>query len=123
MKQCTRFYIHLYSVTSSLSPILFSSFASFVGDPGLITCGVLSLVIFVLLRFACVLVDLLRVTLLSGTVGFGLLLPRLVRCFNAVVCGVVPVVAGGGHVNIPIFFELQVRSLKVSNRKIEIFYQ
>ena len=63
---------------------------------------------------------------MSGTVGLGVLIPRLFPCFNIVVYGDVVcglVVAGGGHVNIPIFFELQVRSLKVPNRKIEIFYQ
>ena len=50
-----------------------------------------------------------------------ILIPSSVPCVNVVVFGDVygAVVTGGGHVNIPTFLELQIRSgTKVHNRKI-----
>ena len=117
-----RFYIHLrISTTSSFSPIHFSRFASFFVDPGLVVSVVLSPVIFVPVSFASVLGNLLIVTLLSVTIGSVVLIPSSVPCVIVVVYGGVygVAVAEGGHVKIPTFVELQIRSLtKVHNRKI-----
>ena len=109
------------STTSSFSPIHFSRFASFFVDPGLVVFVVVSPVIFVPVSSASVLSNLLIVTLLSVTIDSVILIPCLVPCVIVVVYGDVygAVVAEGGHVNIPTFVELQIRSLtKVHNRKI-----
>ena len=101
MEQCTRFYILL---RISFSVIRFPRFASFFVDPGQ----------------ESVLGNLLTVSLFSVTTDSVILLLCLV-CVNVVVPGDVygAVVAGEGHVNIPTFLELQIRSLtEVQNTKI-----
>ena len=121
MEQCTRFYILLrISRTSSFSQILFPRFASFCVDPGLAVSVVFSPVIFPV-SFVPVLGISLLLSFLSATTDSVILIPSSVPCVNVVVIGDVyrAVVAGGGHVNIPTFLELQIRSVtKVHNRKI-----
>ena len=109
------------STSSSFSPIRFSRFGSFFVDPGLVVSVVVSPVIFVPVSFASVLGNLHIVALLSVTIGSVILIPCSVPCVIVVVYGDVygAVAAEGGHVNIPTFVELQIRSLtKVHNRKI-----
>ena len=80
-----------------------------------------SLVIIVPVSFVSVLGISLLVSFLYAITGSVLLMSSLVPRVNVVVFGDVygAVVAGGGHVNIPTFLELQIRSLtEVHNRKI-----
>ena len=109
--------------TSSFWTIRFSRFASVFVDPGLVVFVAVSPVIFVPVSSASVLGNLLPVALLSVTVTIDsvLLILCLVPCVSVVVYGDVygAVLIEGGHVNIPTFVELQIRSLtKVHNRKI-----
>ena len=112
-----RFYILL---RISFSAIRFPRFASFFVDLALVVSVVFSPVTIVSFSFDSVLGNLLTVSLLFVTADSVILILCWV-CVNVVVCGDVygAVVAGGGHVNIPTFLELQVRSLtEVQNRKI-----
>ena len=89
------------STTSSFSPVRFPLFAAFFVDPGLVVSVIFSPAIITVPVLSCASVA--------------------VPCVNVVVSGDVygAVVAGGGHVNIPTFLELQIRSLiEVQNRKI-----
>ena len=109
------------STTSSFSQIHFPRFVSFFVDPDLAASVVFSLVIIVPVSFVSVLGISLLVSFLYATTGSVLLMSSLVPCVNVVLFGDVygAVVAGGGHVNIPTFLELQIRSLtEVHNRKI-----
>ena len=118
MEQCTRFYILL---RISFSAIHFPRFASFLVGPGLVVSVVFSPVIIVTVSFDSVLGNFLTVSLFSVTTDSVILIPSSVPCVNVVVCGDVygAVVAEGGHVNIPTFLELQIRSVtEVQNRKI-----
>ena len=98
MGQRTRYYILLRISTTSFSQILFLHFASFCVDPGLAVSVVFSPVI----------------VPVSFTTDFVILIPSSVPCVNVVVFGDVygAVVDGGGHVNIPTFLELQIRSVQ-----------
>ena len=101
MEQCKRFHILL---RNSFSAIRFLCFASYFVGPGQ----------------ESVLGNLLTVSLFSVTT-YSVVLILWSVCVNVVVSGDVygAVVAGGGHVNIPTFLELQIRSLtEVHNRKI-----
>ena len=72
-----------------------------------------SLVIIVPVSFVSVLRISLLVSFLHATTDSVILLPSSVPCVNVVVFGDVygAVVGGGGHVNIPTFLELQIRSV------------
>ena len=114
MEQCTRFYILLHtSTTSSFSPILFPLFVAFFADPGLAVSVALSPFIIVPVSFASVLGNLVTVSHLSVMTDSVILIPSSVPRVNVVVLGDVygAVVTGGGHVNVPTFLELQIRSL------------
>ena len=78
-------------------------------------------VIIVPVGFFSVLGISLLVSFLSATTDSVILIPSSVSRVNIDVVGDVygAVVTGGGHVNIPTFLELQIRSLtEVHNRKI-----
>ena len=105
-----RFYILL---RISFSAIHFPCFASFFVDLALVVSVVFSPVLVVPVGFD-------SVSLLSVTTDSVILILCSV-CVNVVMSGDVygAAVAGGGHVNIPTFPELQIRSLtEVQNRKI-----
>ena len=110
------------STTSSFSPIRFPLFAAFFVDPGLVASVTFSPAIITFLSSATVVGNFLTVSLLSVMTDSVILnRPSSVPCVNVVVVSDVygAVVAGGGHVNIPTFLELQIRSLtEVHNRKI-----
>ena len=124
------------STTLSFSPVHFLRFASSFVDPGLVVSVVFSPVIIVPVSFDSVLGKFLRVSLLSLMTDFVILILTSVPCVNVVVSGNVygavvaegdvyggdvygAVSTGGGHVNIPTFLELQIRSLtEVQDRKI-----
>ena len=117
MEQCTRFYILL---RISFSGIRSRRFASFFVDPGPVVSVVFSPVIIVPVSFDSVLGNVITVSLLFVTTDSVISLLCSV-CINVVVSGDVygAVVAGEGHVNIPTFLELQIRSLtEVQKRKI-----
>ena len=114
-----RFYILL---RISFSAIHFPRFASFFVDLALVVSVVFSPVLVVPVGFDSVLGNFveLKVSLLSVTTDSVILILCSV-CVNVVMSGDVygAAVAGGGHVNIPTFLELQIRSLtEVQNRKI-----
>ena len=93
---------------------------------GMVVSVVFSPVIFVVVTFASFIVELLRVTLLFLMIGTVVLILGLVPWVDVVVYGDVcgAVVAGSGHVNIPTFVELQIRSLtKIHNKNYAIFSQ
>ena len=124
MEQCTRFYILLHiSTTSSFSPVRLPLFAAFFVDPGLVVSVISSPVIITVPVLSCASVagDVLTVSLLSLMTDFVILILTSVPCVNVVVSGDVygTVVAGGGHVNIPTFPELQIRSLTEVKFKTE----
>ena len=124
MEQCTRFYILLHiSTTSSFSPVCFPLFAAFFVDPGWVVSVIFSPVIITVPVLSCASVagDVLTVSLLSLMTDFVILILTSVPCVNVVVSGDVygTVVAGGGHVNIPTFPELQIRSLTEVKFKTE----
>ena len=94
---------------------------SFFVDPGLAASVVFSPVIIVPVGFVSVLGISLLVSFLSAMTDSVILMRSSVPCVNVVLFGDVygAVVAGGGHVNLPTFLELQIRSLtEVHNRKI-----
>ena len=122
MEQCTRFYILLHiSTTSSFSPVCFPFFAALFVDPGLVVSVVFSSAIITVLSSVSVVGNVLTVSLLSLMTDFVILILTSVPCVNVVVSGDVygTVVAGGGHVNIPTFPELQIRSLTEVKFKTE----
>jgi len=102
------------STTSSFSPVRFPLFAAFFVDPGLVVSVIFSPAIITVPVLSCASVagNVLTVSLLSLMTDFVILILTSVPCVNVVVSGDVygAVVAGGGHVNIPTFLELQIRS-------------
>ena len=100
------------STTSSFSPIRFPLFAAVFADPGLVVSVTFSPAIIAVLSSATVVGNFLTVSLLSVMTDSVILIPRSGPSVNVVVLDDVygTVVAGGGHVNIPTFPELQIRS-------------
>ena len=122
MEQCTKFYILLHiSTTSSFSPLSFPVFGAFFVDPGLVVAVIFSPAIITVLSSASVVCKVLPVSLLFLMTDSVILILTSVPRVNVDVSGVIygAVVTGGGHVNIPTFLELQIRSsTEVHNRKI-----
>ena len=117
-------------VSVTFSPAIIAVLSSATVADNFLTVSLLSVmtvsvvffsVIIVPVGFVSVLGISLLVSFLSATTDSVILIPSSVACVNVHVLGDVygAVVTGGGHVNIPTFLELQIRSLtEVQNRKI-----